>query len=54
LKLISSLNKYWFIQARNSETNEIVAIKKMSTGRKQNPEVCLINKTNKISILFFS
>ncbi|UJR27427.1 hypothetical protein I4U23_008716 [Adineta vaga] len=24
--------------ARNSETNEIVAIKKMSTGRKQNPE----------------
>jgi len=50
LKLISSLNKYLFIQARNSETNEIVAIKKMSTGRKQNPEVCLINKKNKILI----
>ena len=27
-------------QARNSITNEIVAIKKMSIGRKQNAEVC--------------
>ncbi len=33
------------IQGRNSETNEIVAIKKMSTGRKQNTEVCSNNKT---------